>query len=218
MIKGYISAYDGENLTVVAPFADGYLLDRREITECEIRLDDGRTISADQRKKIYATMRDISIWSGHTPDEIKALLKYDYIAKTGADYFSLSDVDMTTANEFLTHIIEFCIESDIPCDDNLIDRSPDVARYIYACAINKKCVCCGGKAEPHHLDAVGAGRNRKEIIHLGMSMLPLCRTHHSEAHTIGKDTFCNKYHAFGIKADRAICETYKLRQRSKKAC
>lgn len=215
MIKGYISSYDGETLTIVAPFADGYLLDRREITECEIRLDDGRTISADQRKKIYATMRDISIWSGHTPDEVKALLKYDFIAKTGCDYFSLSDVDMTTANEFLNHIIEFCIEWGIPCEDNLLDRSPDIARYIYACAVNKKCVCCGNPAEAHHLDAVGTGRNRKEIIHLGMLMLPLCRTHHTEAHTIGKQSFCDKYHVFGLKADAEICEAYKLRQRSK---
>ena len=30
----------------------------------EVRLDDGRTISADQRRKIFAIIRDISLWSG----------------------------------------------------------------------------------------------------------------------------------------------------------
>ncbi|HVI39436.1 MAG TPA: putative HNHc nuclease, partial [Anaerovoracaceae bacterium] len=112
-IKGYISGYDGKALTVVAPIEDDYLITKRDITECEIRLDDGRTISADQRKKIYATMRDISDYTGHLPDEIKALMKYDFIAKTGCNYFSLSDADMTTANDFLNFLIEFCIEQDI---------------------------------------------------------------------------------------------------------
>ena len=31
----------------------------------EVRLDDGRTISVDQRRKIFAIIRDISLWSGH---------------------------------------------------------------------------------------------------------------------------------------------------------
>jgi hypothetical protein len=211
MIKGYISNYDGENLTIVAPFPDGYLLEKREITECEIRLDDGRHISADQRKKIYATINDISNWSGHPPDEVKAILKYDFIAKTGCDYFSLSDVDMTTANEFLNHLVEFCIQWDIPCGDSLLSRSPDVARYIYACLINKRCAVCGSAAEVHHIDAIGNGRNRKEIIHIGMRVLPLCRTHHSECHNIGRDTFCEKYKLFGIKADADICRVFKMK-------
>jgi len=210
-IKGYISGFDGQALTIVAPFSDDYILAKRKITECEIRLDDGRTISADQRKKIYATMRDISIWSGHVPDEIKALMKYDFIAKTGCDYFSLSDADMTTANEFLNFLIEFCIEQDIPTEDSLLDRSPDIARYLYCCLANKKCALCGKKADLHHVDAVGAGRDRKEIIHKGMRVLPLCRTHHTEFHTIGKDTFCEKYKVFGIKLDDYLCRVLRLK-------
>lgn len=211
-IKGYISGYDGQALTIVAPFQDDYILQKREITECEIKLDDGRTISADQRKKIYATMRDISIWSGHVPDEIKALMKYDFIARTGCDYFSLSNVDMTTANEFLNFLIEFCIEQDIPTEDRLLDRSPDIARYLYCCLTNKKCALCGKKAELHHVDAVGAGRNRKEIVHKGMHVLPLCRTHHTEFHNTGKDTFCSKYHVFGIKLDDDLCRIWHVKR------
>lgn len=212
-IEGYISGYDGENLTIVAPFPDGYLLDKRQITGCEVRLDDGRQISADQRKKIYATLRDMSLWSGHTPDELKEIMKYDFIAKTGYEYFSLSDVDMTTANGFLNHLIEFCLEWDIPCGDNLIDRSPDIARYLYYCLVHKKCCISGKKAELHHVDAVGAGRNRKDIIHRGMRVLPLSREYHTEAHAIGRDTFCAKYHVFGIKLDKDLCNIWKVKER-----
>ena len=212
ILQGYIQNYDGQALMIAAPFTDGHLLDKRDITGCEIRLDDGRTISADQRKKIYATMRDISLWSGHTPDEIKALMKYDYIAKTGGEYFSLSNVDMTTANEFLEHLVEFCIENDIPCDGNPIERSPDIARALYACLLHKRCAVCGGKAELHHAeDRVQAGRNRKEIVHFGMRVEALCRKHHTECHNTGQQTFNGLYHIFGIKLDRELCQVWKVK-------
>lgn len=211
IIKGYISDYDGQSVQIIAPFKEGHLLEKRGITECEVRLDDGRTISADQRKKIYATMRDISLWSGHTPDEVKALMKYDYIAKTGAGYFSLSDVDMSTAREFLEFLLEFCLEMDIPLGDTILNQSPDIARAIYACLVYKKCCLCGGKADLHHVDSVGRGRNRKDIVHAGMRVLPLCRKHHSEAHATGRDTFNEKYHVFGIKLDKDLCQIWKVK-------
>lgn len=210
-IKGYLSAYDGENLTIVAPFPDGYILDKRQVTECEIILDDGRHISADQRKKIYATFNDISVWTGYTPPEVKEHMKYEFIARYGYPYFSLSDIDMTTAREFLQFLIEFCIENDIACTDSLINRSPDIARYIYCCLIHKKCCICGKRANLHHVDHVGSGRNRKEICHIGMRAEPLCNEHHTEAHTIGQIHFDDKHKTFGIKIDTEIAKIYKLK-------
>ena len=208
---GYIHKYDGEYLYIVAKYPFCGELARKEITQCEIRLDDGRHISADQRKKIYATMRDISLYTGHTPEEIKALMKYDFIAKSGHDYFSLSDTDMTTANQFLNFLIDFCLEFDIPCADSLLERSPDIARYLYKCLIEKKCCITGKKAELHHVDAVGRGRNRKDIIHKEMRELPLCREMHTLAHNMGRDSFCEKYHIFGIKLDTYLCGIWKVR-------
>lgn len=213
VINGTIQSYDGQNLTIIAPFANDYLLMKRRISCCEIRLDDGRTISAEQRKKIYATLRDISEYTGHTPEQIKSLMKYDFIAKTGCDYFSLSDVNMTTANEFLNFLIEFCLENDIPTLDSLLDRSPDTARYIYACIANKKCCITQKKCELHHVDAVGRGRNRKDIIHKGMRVLPLTRTLHKEAHDIGKLSFNEKYHVFGIKLDNYLCAIWRIKSK-----
>lgn len=211
-LKAYITdVLPGEGVTMFAPFADTYLVEKRQITEAEVRLDDGRTISADQRKKIYATLRDVSTYTGHTTEYLKDFFKAEYVAETGGDWFSLSNVDMTTANTFLELLIEHCIRWDIPCRGNMIERSPDVSRYLYACLIHKKCALCGGKAELHHVDAVGAGRNRKEILHLGMRALPLCRNHHIEIHNIGRDTFCEKYHVYGIKIDEELCGIWKLK-------
>jgi len=209
-IIGYISDFKHGNLHIIAPLEKGYILDRQQITDCEIRLNDGRTISALQRKAIYATMADISDYTGYTPDESKATMKMLYIAKTGADYFSLSDTDMTTATEFLTFLIEFCVENDIPCSDRLINRSPNIGRYLYACIMNKKCCICGKPAELHHLNAVGMGRDRTEICHIGMEALSLCRICHTESHTVGQQEFCRKYKVFGIKIDKYIAEIYNL--------
>lgn len=210
-IKGYLSAYDGENLTIVAPFNDDYLLDKRQITECEIILDDGRHISADQRRKIYAAFNDISVWTGYTPPEVKEHMKYEFIARYGFPYFSLSTVDMTTAREFLQFLIEFCVENDIGCSDSLINRSPDIARYIYCCFMHKKCCICGKKAVLHHVDHVGNGRDRKEICHIGMRAEPICAEHHGEVHTIGQLHFDEKYKIFGLKIDEDIAKIYKLK-------
>lgn len=211
IITGKITGYDGKKLIISAPFSNDYLLQKQNISNCEIRLDDGRTISAEQRKKIYATLRDVSLYTGHTPEEIKALLKYEYIARTGCEYFSLSDTDMSTANGYLTFLIDFCIENDIPCRDSLLERSPDIARYIYKCLVEKKCCITGKKAELHHVDTVGRGRNRKDIIHLGMRVLPLSRVMHTEAHNIGVSTFCDKYHVFGLRLDEDLCRIWKVK-------
>lgn len=208
---GKVVAFDGTTMLISAQYDNTLEYIRKNITECEIRLDDGRRISSDQRKKIYALFRDISLWSGHEPDEVKALLKYEYIARTGAEYFSLSDTDMTTAREFLEFLIEFCISEDIPTKDSLINVTPDISRYIYCCLLHKKCCISGKKAELHHVDAVGMGRNRKDIIHAGYRVMPLSRIYHTEAHTIGQKTFEDKYKVYGIKLTDELCGIWKVK-------
>lgn len=208
---GKVVAFDGTTMLISAQYDNTLEYIRKNITQCEIRLDDGRRISADQRKKIYALFRDISLWSGHEPDEVKALLKYEYIARTGAEYFSLSDTDMTTAREFLEFLIEFCISEDIPTKDSLINVTPDISRYIYCCLLHKKCCISGKKAELHHVDAVGMGRNRKDIIHAGYRVMPLSRIYHTEAHTIGQKTFEDKYKVYGIKLTDELCGIWKVK-------
>ena len=42
----------------------------------ELRIDDGRSITTLQRKKIYATIRDISNFIGDSPEYLKVFLKY----------------------------------------------------------------------------------------------------------------------------------------------
>ena len=178
---------------------------------CEIRLDDGRAISADQRRKIFALIKEIAIWSGNEPEYIRMFMTWDFCCKYGSDMFSLSDVDMTIAREYISYLIDFCFKWGVPTKDTLLNRTEDIDKYLYACLYHKKCIICNAQAELHHVDHVGMGFDREQISHLGLRAEAVCRKHHIEAHSVGQHTFDEKYHIYGIKLDKKLCEIYKLK-------
>lgn len=196
--------------TVFVPFEDTYLLERRQITNFEVRIDDGRTISAEQRAKAHVLIADIAQHTGHTPEEIKEIMKYYFMADTGADYFSLSDVDMTTARAFIDHMIEFCIAWNVPCKESLWHHAPDIGKYLYWCLWYRKCCVCGGQAEIHHTEAIGMGANRYEMCHIGYPAMALCGKHHREAHDIGQLAFNDRWHVYGVTLDEELVRHLKL--------
>ena len=70
-INQYRERKEGTDLVVSVPDLKlGDMLQRKRICNAEIRFDDGRHISAEQRKKAYATIRDISDWTGYLPHRI----------------------------------------------------------------------------------------------------------------------------------------------------
>lgn len=73
-ITGYRESFSGTDLVIHIPEQIGELLLKKCIHNAEIRLDDGRHISAAQRKKIYATIRDIADYTGYMPISIHTLL------------------------------------------------------------------------------------------------------------------------------------------------
>jgi len=184
----------------------------------EIGLPDGRLISPEQRKRIYAMLRDISEWMGEQdPDVVKNLMKLKFMAEEmnaiARRLFSLSDCDMTTAREFITFLISFIVANGIPVSHPLIqgtDDINDIRRYVYQCLLHKSCAVCGGHAELHHVEAIGAGRNRNAVLQLGMPVLPLCRKHHTESHALGQKSFLEKYHLDPVPLSGKIGKVYGL--------
>lgn len=171
---------------------------KKQIALCGIWLDDGRTISAEQRKKAYATLADISLHTGYLPEELKEWMKYLHISRTGSEYFSLSNCSMDTAREYINTIMDYALENGIILDDLGINRTDDINHYLYACIMNKKCAVCGRDGEIHHWDAIGMGNDRTEIDDSMKRKVCLCRIHHTECHTIGNDEFEKKYKVYGI--------------------
>ena len=166
--------------------------------DAELKINDGRTITVDQRKKIYATIRDISYFIGDDPEFLKEYLKYDYCATTGEEPFSLSNCSVTVARLFINFLIEFAFYWDIPLQDVGLNRTDDISKYLWLCIKFRKCCICGEKAEIHHVDTIGIGRDRKTVDDSNYRKMALCRNHHTELHAIGKESFEKKYYVYGV--------------------
>lgn len=198
-INQYREQKDGTDLVVSVPDLKlGDMFQRKKIRNAEIRFDDGRHISAEQRKKAYATIRDISDWTGYLPEEMKEILKYQHMMRTGDAYFSLSNCSMDTAMEFINTILEFALENGIPLSDNAIERTDDIGRYLYYCLLHKKCAICGKDGEIHHEDAIGMGNDRTKVDDSSYKKICLCREHHTLAHSLGVIRFREMYKVYGI--------------------
>lgn len=211
ILSGRVTDYVPESgeMTIKTRYDNVMDMARKQYGTCEIRLDDGRTITSLQRRKARALIADICNWAGYDvkseSDNIHEILKAYMCADCGYEDFSLANTDVTTAREYINYLIDFCLRNDVPCLDRLFNRTDDVDAYLYACLFHGKCAVCGRKAEVHHWDAVGMGRDRTQILHEGMRAISLCREHHTEAHTVGQDSFEREYHLYGIKLDKILC-------------
>lgn len=218
IVEGRIVGYDeraGE-LLVRAPYDDYYTLAKREYRKVKIQLIDGRPLSDKQRKMCYALIGEIAEWSGTGKASMKELLKIEFLAEhlqdTADQLFSLANAPMSLIAAFQRFLVRFILDNDIPTSIPLLEYADDYGDYIYSCLINKKCAICGRRADLHHVDRVGMGRNRDEIIHEGMEVLPLCREHHGEVDNTGDREFYKRYHLQGgVPLDKTLCRVYKLK-------
>lgn len=176
----------------------------------ELRIDDGRRISNEQRKKIYATLRDIAIWSGHEPEYIKELTKFEFCCKADVEPFSLSDTDMSTAREYLNYLIDFCLLWRVPCKEPLWERTEDIYRYVYKCVEQRICAITGQDgAQIHHVDRVGM-RKRAAICHVGMRVMPLSPEWHDKVHHEDEQAIYDEYHLEPITLDEYLVKRLRI--------
>lgn len=218
-ISGRIIGYDEKRkeLLIRAPYDDVKSLIKREYKSCIIQLIDSRPLSDKQRKSCYAMIGAISEFAGMGKEPSKEWLKLKFIVEdlqcTSDRIFSLSNAPMSLVCAFQRFLVRFILDWDIPLSFSLLDMVDDIQDYIYSCLISKKCVICGKHAELHHVDRVGMGRDRKDILHEGLEAISLCRKHHEEAHSIPDSEFFGKYHINGgIILDKTLCKIWKLKR------
>lgn len=222
-VKGRIVGYDeraGE-LLIRAPYDDWLTMTRREYKECLVQPIDSRPLSDKQRRMCYALLREIAAYTGDSEQQTKELFKIKFLAdelvETGETIFSLSNAPMSLVCAFQRYLIRFILDWDVPCSIPLLEYVDDIDDYVYGCMVNKKCCVCGKPAELHHVDRVGMGRNRDEIVHEGMEALPLCREHHNEIHRIGEGVFLPHYHLNGgVILDKTLCRIYGLKAKRRR--
>lgn len=196
------------------------LPDGADEAEARVLWQDREEISGEQRRKIFAICGEIAIWSGHDKELVRKVQTADFL-RQNIEQLQLSalslaitgNCDKGTASLFIDYLINFCLENNVPTARPLQEYADDLERYTYAALLHKRCLICGKKADIHHCEGshVGMGRNRKEMIHLGAVLMPLCREHHNECHTIGQTEFDLKYHTKGVVADKRICQKVGLK-------
>jgi hypothetical protein len=220
ILRGRIESIGPEGILIRVPAFNAERACVRKYDRVEVGFPDGRSISPAQRAKAYAMLNDISEWAGHTPDFIKRFMKLDFITKRMEALvkhtFSLSTCDVTTAREFISFLIEFCIEHGVPCKLPLYEQAEDIQRYVYACLKFKRCAICGSeRPDLHHWDAIGR-RKRDEIPQIGWPVISLCRLHHQEAESLGKVVFAERYHLEPVALTIELAKIYKLTKKNMK--
>lgn len=218
-VKGKIVGYDErrQELLIRAPYADWHTMTKREFKECLVQPIDGRPLSDKQRKMCYALLHQISDYTGQDVHMTKEYLKIRFLAddlgETADRIFSLSNAPMSLVCAYQRYLVRFILEFDIPCSIPLLEYVDDIPDYSYSCLVTKKCCVCGAPTDLHHINRIGMGRDRHDVIHEGLEVLPLCREHHGEAHTMSDQEFFDKYHLpGGIVMDKTLCRIYGLKK------
>ena len=219
LIDGRITDYtEHGDITICGRYEDVDRFIRCGYKNARIMLQDSRTVTAEQRKKIYALIAEIADFVGEYPEIMKKQLKLKCRLerlKEMCDDFSLSDCSVETASEFIDFLVEIIVAWGVPLKRPLIELCEDISRYVYTCLKYKKCAVCGRNAELHHVDVVGMGSDRREIPHEGKRALPLCRKHHGEAHTLGDKNFAARYCLEPVALTAQLCKVYKLKTNKK---
>lgn len=213
--------YGRQIAKVVGVSDDGEVLiqlkDTSLIRKCgsiEVIPIDKRKVSPQQRRMCWQLIGCIAEWAGESKsntvkDLFNEMMKCEFFTQAGEEIgkFSLSDAPMSLVLEYQKFLINFVVENDIQTPIPLYNYANDAYSYVYSCLAKKKCCICRRSADLHHVNRVGMGRNRKTIIHEGLLAYPLCRIHHSEAHTMPDKEFVDKYKLPNpIKLDRNLCQ------------
>ena len=191
--------------------------DSRGLANGMVRVDDGQIISAAQQGLVYSLFNDIRVWQGESHrrvgiEKAKKMLKESFCAEANVPMFSLSDVSMTIASDFIDYVLDFTFVNDIPLRLKPFEIAKTVRNWSYLCFKRRKCtVCQKSHAEVHHLDTVGIGMNRNKVDHSKMQLIMLCREHHQEAHNIGDETFLTKHYVAGIFVPVATLKALNIR-------
>lgn len=199
IIKNYIQQDDGTITAVIEGVTlenkDFLLLDNGLEVECEVSITDPYKITDKQRRKIFALMNDIEAHTGQPQDYMRNVFQeYVRVLYAYENRISLADCSRKVAGQIIDVAIEWIFENDIPLKFKTSDLIKNDRTFLYMATINRKCVICGKHAELAHYQAVGRGRNRRNIEHFGNKVLALCHSHHQEQHTLGMDSFNSKYH------------------------
>ncbi|MGN7066387.1 putative HNHc nuclease, partial [Bacillus subtilis] len=162
------------------------LLDNGYSLNADIEVPDHEKITHKQRRTIFLLCEDIELHLGQPKEAMRQDFQFELEIMNGYDPISLKNCSKKIARELIELIIAFMFHHQVPMRLKTSKLMKEDKSYLYWATINRNCVICGKpKAELAHYHAVGRGRNRRKINHIGNQVLALCPNHHREQHQIG---------------------------------
>lgn len=166
-----------------------------------VEFDDGRKRSIEQLRKAYALMADFSESTGYPPDDVKQIMKDEYLLTYDQEMPSQATASMDVESKFINVIIDTCFRECIPFRTQTWDLIKNDYRAVYQATIHRYCVVCG---KPHadidHVShTVGMGRNRRTTDPTQFLYWALCRECHTRRHAMGIKSFCKLYQLKPVK-------------------
>lgn len=184
----------------------------------EVNFIDPRQARPQQRALFFALLHDIWEYTGQPEDYLKDYFYSRFTIKTNGKAISLANgtkSTVTDATYLIDDVIDFIFEYSVPIKlaYRILPRSE--SRFQFNCLKHRRCVVCGRKADVHHTDEIGMGRDRTKIDHTKHHLMALCRTHHTELHQVGKQVFGERYKLTmtGIKASKELLKQINVKGR-----
>lgn len=201
------------NLEHIKTINDGKLVQ----VPIKYELVDPRKARPKQRALFFALLQDIWLYTGEDKDFLKEYFYYRYTVRTAGKTISLADDTANTVSDarfLLDDVVNFIFEFNVPVRTGYELLPRDENHFQYLSISHRKCLICGKHADIHHIDEIGAGRNRNKVDHTKLRLAALCRTHHTEFHQIGLTAFCQKYKltGLGIKVDQQTLKDIGVRE------
>ncbi|POA05620.1 putative HNHc nuclease [Staphylococcus caprae] len=187
--------YDAVITGVEVPEQAIELLNIGQPVDVDCSVIDPNSITGKQRRKIFALCNDIEAYTGQPRDYMRYLfMDYVEVLYGYEKRLSLSNCTREQAKQVIEVILDWIFHNNIPLNYKTSDLLKNDKSFLYWSTVNRNCVICGKpRAELAHYQAVGRGRNRRKINHIGNKVLALCSSHHREQHNIGMNSFNEKY-------------------------
>lgn len=120
------------------------MVQTRKCKELALGVDDGRSITPAQRRKAYATLGDISNYTGYTVEAAKEIMKVENMLRLGQDkVISLSDCTITEAREYINTLMEYSLKEGLILTESGLKRTDDIDAYLIQCIRYKRCASVG---------------------------------------------------------------------------
>ncbi|WP_436880688.1 putative HNHc nuclease [Staphylococcus haemolyticus] len=198
-IKNYITQDDGTTTVVMEGVEldnkTSLLLDNGFEVEVDVIPVDPFRITNNQRKKIFALVKDIEAHTGQPMQYMREMFQNYVSFLYGYDKrISLSNCSRTQANQIIEVTLDWIFHNNIPLAYKTSDLLKQDKTFLYWSTVNRNCVICGKHGELAHHKAIGRGANRRKMDHYGYDVLCLCREHHQSQHDMGVETFDKLYH------------------------